>query len=50
MNNNIAVGILASGAQNEHPVTVAAQRWTFTSFHLYTLASGLAGYRDDMKL
>ena len=27
-------------------ITVAAQRWTHTSFHLYTLASGQSGYLD----
>jgi hypothetical protein len=35
---------------NERPVTVAAQRWTHTSFHLYALASGLTGHRDDIGL
>ena len=43
---NIAVGVLASGIQ---PVTVAAQRWTCTSFHLYALASGPAGHRDGIN-
>jgi hypothetical protein len=36
-------GILASSGE----VTVAAQRWTYTSFHHYALASGLAGHLGD---
>ena len=31
---------------DKRPITVAAQRWTCTSFHLYALASGLAGRLD----
>jgi hypothetical protein len=34
-------GVLAPG---KGPVTVAAQRWPFTTFHLYALASGPAGH------
>jgi len=36
----------ASWLPTVQPVTVAAQRWTCTSFHLYALASGPAGHRD----
>jgi hypothetical protein len=50
LNNNVAAGVLASGSYFERPVTVAAQRWTHTSFHLYALASGLAGHRDNIRL
>ena len=35
---------------DKRPITVAAQRWTCTSFHLYALASGLAGRLDNMNL
>ncbi len=35
---------------DKRPITVAAQRWTRTSFHLYALASGLTGRLDGMKL
>ena len=35
---------------DKRPITVAAQRWTRTSFHLYALASGLAGHLDEIKL
>ena len=31
-------------------ITVAAQRWTHTSFHLCALASGLAGRLDGIEL
>ncbi len=46
--HSIAAGVLASG--DNQPVTVAAQRWTHTSFHLYALASGPTGHRDDDKV
>jgi hypothetical protein len=32
------------------PLTVAAQCWICTSFHLYALASGLAGRLDKAEL
>jgi hypothetical protein len=35
---------------DKRPITVAAQRWIRTSFHLYALASGLAGRLDLMIL
>src|SRR5262249_6873019 len=31
-------------------ITVAAQRWTLTSFHLHALASGLTGRLDSIML
>jgi hypothetical protein len=40
ISKNIEAGILAYGSW---PLTVAAQRWTCTSFHLYALASGPTG-------
>ena len=33
---------------DKRPITVAAQRWTCTSFHLYALASGLAGHLNTI--
>jgi len=50
LNGNVAAGVLASGGCEAQPVTVAAQRWTCTSFHLYALASGLSGRRDGMGI
>src|SRR6476469_5133345 len=57
----VEVGVLASDvllatagcspvAALTTPVTVAAQRWTRTSFHLYALTSGLAGHLDEIRL
>ena len=56
----VEVGVLASGAlalaagsspvAAATPVTVAAQRWTRTSFHLYALTSGLSGHLDEIEL
>jgi hypothetical protein len=48
---HVAAGVLASERTiTRASVTVAAQRWTRTSFHLYALASGLSGHRDDIGL
>jgi hypothetical protein len=49
----VGAGVLASASRSfraSPTVTVAAQRWTCTSFHLYALASGLSGRRDGMRL
>jgi hypothetical protein len=48
----VEAGVLTYNRHNYmlRSITVAAQRWTRTSFHLYALASGLAGRLDGMKL